>query len=545
MPAFVAAQIVLAAIAPLWTLGAAADRHPSRLADQLFESWDFPRLLIEISDGDMDLLRGATRKTRNAAERVSVRATVREGTLVYTNVALQLKGSGGSFRAVDLKPALTLHFDKFAEGQRFHGLQKISLNNSAQDSAFLCEQIGREMFTAAGIPVPRATHATVKLNGRSLVLFVLLEGWNKQFLKRHFADPGGVLYEGSIGTDITGNLETKLGVQPGDRDALNQLAAAAREPNLEKRCAAMARVLDLDRFITGMAMEFMIGHWDGYTGNANNFRIYHDPTSNKLIFLPHGMDQLFGTGRSSRNILFGAQTRGSVSSALLETQEGRRRCITRMAELQAKVFDLPTLTNRVREISSRLRPLLTDDLSALRSFNSGVARLLQNMPERFDMVREQLSMLTAPLRFPPSGGVTVQGWTSWRDGGNPGFPRNDRIAPESLQILGGGQANSGGSWRAMVLLESGDYRFEARVKMENLLRGATLSAGTASLRTSEGASATSTTNALDWTRLAHSFTLASPRYVSLIAEYRGNRGRAYFDAPSLKLVRVLDKAPGK
>src|SRR5207249_5753789 len=59
----------------------------------------------------------------------NVLATVREGDRVYTNVAVHLKGHLGSFRPVDSKPAFTLNFDKNAKGQRFHGLQKIHLNN--------------------------------------------------------------------------------------------------------------------------------------------------------------------------------------------------------------------------------------------------------------------------------------------------------------------------------------------------------------------------------------------------------------------------------
>jgi cell division protein YceG involved in septum cleavage len=46
--------------------------------------------------------------------------TVREGETVYTNVALHLKGAAGSFRSIDQNPCLTLKFDKFVDGQRFH-----------------------------------------------------------------------------------------------------------------------------------------------------------------------------------------------------------------------------------------------------------------------------------------------------------------------------------------------------------------------------------------------------------------------------------------
>src|SRR6266478_710605 len=172
-------------------------------ADRLFASQQIPHLRIEIPPEGMEILRHYQFDINDLMERTNVLATVREGKTVYTNVAIHLKGHLGSFRPVDSKPALTLNFDKDARGQRFHGLQKIHLNNSVQDMSYVSEQISRELFLAAGLPSPRASHATVELNGRKLGLFVLVEGWNRQFLKRHFSNPNGNLYDGGFGGDIT------------------------------------------------------------------------------------------------------------------------------------------------------------------------------------------------------------------------------------------------------------------------------------------------------------------------------------------------------
>src|SRR5258706_3302737 len=165
-------------------LQAASNTGPSE-ADRLFASPQILHLRIEISPEGVEILRHYQFDINDLMERTNVLATVREGKTVYTNVAVHIKGHLGSFQPLDSKPALTLNFDKNAKGQRFHGLQKISLNNSVQDSSYVSEQISRELFLAAGIPSPQAGHATVDLNGRMLGLFVLLEGWNKQFLKQH------------------------------------------------------------------------------------------------------------------------------------------------------------------------------------------------------------------------------------------------------------------------------------------------------------------------------------------------------------------------
>src|SRR5438445_4197659 len=70
------------------------------------------RFNIEMAPSDLEVLRKDARKY--------VLATVREGDLIFTNVAVHLKGAAGSFRQIDDKPALTLSFEKFVPGRRFH-----------------------------------------------------------------------------------------------------------------------------------------------------------------------------------------------------------------------------------------------------------------------------------------------------------------------------------------------------------------------------------------------------------------------------------------
>src|SRR5204863_9330491 len=112
-----------------------------------------------------------------------------------------------TFDSIDQRPSLTLNFSKAGSKQRVHGLTKISLNNSYQDITRLHEKFSRELFAAAGVPVPRADHALVTLNGRDLGLYVLTEGFSKDFLKQHFKRADGTLYEGGTLRDINQRLQ--------------------------------------------------------------------------------------------------------------------------------------------------------------------------------------------------------------------------------------------------------------------------------------------------------------------------------------------------
>ena len=289
----------------------------------LFTDTNLLRISIEIPDAGMQILR-QTRTGQSSQTKPKAEARVSEGGRVYTNVTVQLKGFT-TFQPIDRLPALTLNFDKLAPKQRFHGLAKISLNNSAQDRTRLHEKLSRELFAAAGVPVPRADHAIVSLNGRELGLYVLVEGYDKEFLKRHFRRTDGNLYEGGVLQDIDRPLHVNSGKDPTDRTAVQRLIRAAREPEPERRLRALEEVLDLNRFLSMMAMETILCHSDSYSMNRNNYRLYHDPGTDKFVFMPHGMDRVLGTHRSSLDLPIVPPALGLVARAVLSTEEGRRR----------------------------------------------------------------------------------------------------------------------------------------------------------------------------------------------------------------------------
>ena len=67
---------------------------------------------------------------------------------------------------------------------------------------YLTEIICGGMFLAAGVPAARGTHALVELQGRKRGLYVLKEGFDRTFLKRHFKNTSGNLYDGGFLADI-------------------------------------------------------------------------------------------------------------------------------------------------------------------------------------------------------------------------------------------------------------------------------------------------------------------------------------------------------
>jgi spore coat protein CotH len=211
----------------------------------------------------------------------------------YKGVAVKLKGAAGSFQGPDGKPGLTISLNKYKGAERFHGMSKFHLNNGAQDQTFLQEAIAGEMGRLAGVPVSRCTHALVAWNGRPPVLYVFKEGFTKDFFPRFFKGPPGSLYDGGFVKDIEENMEKDEG-DPKEREDIKELIAACREGDGPKRWARLEKILDVDRYVSFLAMESILCHWDGYNFNRNNYRVYFDGESKRAAFFLHGLDQPFG-----------------------------------------------------------------------------------------------------------------------------------------------------------------------------------------------------------------------------------------------------------
>ena len=431
---------------------------------ELFKGPAIRHLRIEISKEGIETLSRYMYRRTNDDERVNVPATIREGNMVWTNVAVHPKGALGSFRPITDKPALTLNFDKFVTNQTFHGLEKISLNNSVQDSSFMNEIIGRELYAAAGVPTPRADYATVELNGRNLGLYVLVEGWNKQFLRRYFNNVKGNFYDMGLGRDLNSPVTASSGQDPTNHTMLRSVVASANRTNYTERLRGFHETLDLDRFISMTALDVMMWNWDGYAMNRNNYRLFHDLDSNRLTFFPHGIDQLFA--KTNGPIMTGRV--GLVVRSLLDTPEGRELYLKRFAEIRRDAFNVSAITNRISQLAARIQPVLLKQGFTTFAMNAvGVNFLRARVLARGADIDSQLAGVTNLLRLELNARVPLTNWVSHEIREKVLFDRSS--SPSTLHLKADGES-SYGAWNALTWLDEGRYVIEGRVKTAGVKR---------------------------------------------------------------------------
>jgi spore coat protein H len=448
----IAAQVSVSGATATGTLG---------LSDQLFRMGEVRRLRIQLD--------GLARSALRAEPRAYAEGSVTEEKSEYRVTGIHLKGQYGTFETIDGRPSLTVSFDKFVLNQTFHGLDKLHLNNSVSDPSLMTELLCANLFRAANVPVSRVTHARVELNGRDLGLYVLVEGHNKKFLKRHFSKATGNFYESGFMKDITEPLKRASGDGPADHADLKALIAACQEPDPDTRLAKLASLVDMDRFYSLLALESMTRHFDGYSMGKNNYWVYHDPASGKMTFIPYGMDQMFWNPRAA--LL--PEPQGVVAQAVLYAPAGRQAFRDRCTFLFTNL--LANFTNRIETLHERLRPVIAQcGTNAVHAHERGVASLKQRVRERFDYLRQEFAApQPQPVLLQPGTEIPLTNWLfsvekgnaatgpkgpNPKSGGNPNAGKVEKVTTGAAPLELNLEENAVVGWQCRVLLPAGVYR---------------------------------------------------------------------------------------
>ena len=517
----------------------AAPRANALPGSDIFNSTNILRISITIPEVGIRVLQtdsGPNYGGDPERKRPEAKATITDGSRTYKDVAVQVKGAAGSWQPINGRPGLTLRFDKYVKGQTFHGLEKLSLNNSVQDPSYIHEKISRELFEKAGIPVPRSDYAIVTLNGRLLGLYVLVEGFNKQFLQRYFKNVSGNLYDGGFCQEVTSRLNVNSGDAPEDQRDLEKLAQQATKAREKNDLTELSTVLDMDRFLTMIALEVLLCHWDGYGMNKNNYRVFSDKESGKMIFMPHGMDQMFGVGGMGVQTAVFPQMKGMVARAVVGTTEGRSHYRMKMMELRTNLFNVEAITARVRQIEARVRPMIAEIRSgAVARHQSYVNSLCRSIAMRGESLDDQLDGSTGETKFDKNGVAHLDGWRPRNPENGGQFRKINGPNGTSLLFLQCDPGRSAVSWRAGAMLPKGRYRFEGRVRTQPAQAGAGMGAV---LRISGARQYQMVQGENDWTPCKYEFEVLEPvADIEAICEVRG-AGSAWFDTGSLRVVKV-------
>ena len=379
--------------APVWTVEGAEVEHLGGFTDAsdvLFNRYVVHELEITVDEAGIAALNA------DPDEYVA-------GDLVFDgepldDVAVRLKGMYGSFRGLDQKAGFKLDLNDLVEGRRFHGVEKLTLNNAVVDCSFQKEMLGYHVYRAAGVPAPRTGWAWVTLNGEPFGLYVLVETPDDRFLQSRFEDGGGTLYDGKYlwyddGSyqllDFHPELAPLYEQEEGDDVGHADLQALADTLDAVGGTDAfypeMGAVLDWDRQHKQVAVAQFVGHVDGYSMNTNNYRVYFAPDNGGLAqIVPWDLDYGFieaqDWGRSWRRPI-GILTDACWDDATCKAKQGEA-----VEWLLDEVVDEHELDDMLVESWDLIEPWADDDprrecgTSSMRSYRAHLRNWVDDRP---------------------------------------------------------------------------------------------------------------------------------------------------------------------
>ncbi len=336
----------------------------------LFEPNHIVQVAITMAEVDWDAMRVQTREILSVLEGnclaqpapspfTTFHASVTVDGSTFADIGIKKKGFLGSLDAT--KPSLKLKLDEFVAGQEYLGLEKITLNNSHQDPSLVRQCVAYQVFAGAGIVAPRCNFAHVTINGRDLGIFVNVESLDHHMTKSHYADGTGNLYEGTLSDfrhNWTGTFDSKGGGDGSDLLPLTNVLDNSPDATL---VADLAPYIDLDRFITFWAMEILTNHWDGYANDHNNFFVYHDPTTDKLDFIPWGPDGTMQPGATfgalgSTTGPIAVAANGALAYRLFAVAATRQQFLARQRTLLTTAWSESAILAEIQRMETLISP---------------------------------------------------------------------------------------------------------------------------------------------------------------------------------------------
>jgi len=296
-------------------------------------------------------------------------------------VGFRLRGNTSRYSQ---KKSFKVSFNTFESGAKYYGVEKLNLNGEHNDPGIIRSKVCWDIFNKIGIPAPRANHVRVYINGDYYGLYISVEHIDEEFVKSRFTYNNGNLYKclypanlQYIGDDPdlykleNGGrraYELKINEEKDDySDIANFIDVLNNNPGSSLKCN-LDVVFNQYDYLKVIAADILLGNWDGYIYNQNNFYLYHNTISDKFEYIPYDLDNTIGIdwlGRDwgTRN-MYDWQNHGDyrpLYERIIADEELRNQYTNFMNNLVYNILDYDSLKLSIEQRRDMIAPYIQND----------------------------------------------------------------------------------------------------------------------------------------------------------------------------------------
>ncbi len=349
----------------------------------VFDDAMVPRIDVLIATTDLETLLTEGNEFSNVEYPVTF--IFNNGMILDTLEDVGFRLRGNTSRTAE-KKSFKLSFNTFVEGQKFYDLEKMNINGSHNDPTNARVKLALDLAAKTGILGPRSNHVELYINDSYFGLYTNVEHIDEEFVDLRFANKSGNLYKclwpaqlNYLGTnpelykfENSGRraYELKTNNYYDDYSDLAHFIDVLNNSSIDELACELEQVFNVDTYLKAVAYEILIGHWDNYIFNKNNFYLYHNLESSQFEYILFDVDNTLGINWlagnfdfSNRNIYnwSGPGEPRPMYTRILQVQEFRDRLSLFISQFSTMHLHPDTLAPIADDLRQKFEPFMLND----------------------------------------------------------------------------------------------------------------------------------------------------------------------------------------
>jgi hypothetical protein len=209
------------------------------------------------------------------------------------------------------KKSFKVSFNTYNQGQKWEGLEKLNLNGSHNDPSMIRVALCWNAIRRAGLPGCRTSFIKLYINDEYKGLYTNVEHVDEEFTDTYFAGSQYTslfkcLYPAPLDY-ISDNPDDynffEFGRRPYDQKTndytqdyseLANFIEIINNSELSALSCELERRFNVENYLKYAALDVLMGNWDGYAYNKNNYYLAIDNRTGQFQFLPYDLDNTLG-----------------------------------------------------------------------------------------------------------------------------------------------------------------------------------------------------------------------------------------------------------
>ncbi len=293
-------------------------------------------------------------------------------TVLAFQVGVRLRGNTSRQHE---KKAFKIDFREY-DGSKFFDYKKFNLKPNVNDPSQMREPLTLLYYRAMDVPAARTHPLKLYMNDEYMGVYSNVEQVDDEFLNKRHGHEEGFLYKCSYGANLTDNgqvfntsvFESEINEGNDTRAELNAFVKVLNNTAVVDFKTAFEKVFEVDTYLKQLAVEALLGHWDGYSYNQNNFYLFYNGETKKFEFFPYDADNTWGIDWVDRDwatrnldVWYNTGQSRPLTSRILQDADYKRKYVDYLRELLELYFNEAYLNPQLEEHKTLLSTAILED----------------------------------------------------------------------------------------------------------------------------------------------------------------------------------------